>query len=138
MPTRHANVNAREARASRLWIFASAGLLTLACAACASYPPPTQPLADTQAAGRSAQELGALEDPQARLHLKLAEEQVEKAKQLMDDGDNERAEQMLMRAKADAELAISLAREQKAKVEVKKTLEKANLQNQAVNPGVVK
>ena len=53
-------------------------LLALGCGA--SYPPPTQQMADVQAANRSATELGAMKQPQAQLHLKLAEEQVKLAK----------------------------------------------------------
>jgi len=100
-----------------------------------SHPPPTQPLADAQAADRSAQELGANAVPAARLHLKLAQEQMLKAKQLMENGDNERAEALLVRAKADAELAVSLAREVKAKGDIEQSVEKQNMKNGAVNQG---
>jgi len=97
-----------------------------------SYPAPTQPLADVEAADRSAQELGANNVPAAQLHLKLAQEQTTNARQLMKDGENKRAEAMLLRAKADAELALSLAKEQKAKGEVGQAAEKSNLQNQVI------
>ena len=50
----------------------------------------------------------------------------------MKDGENKRAEAMLLRAKADAELALSLAKEQKAKGEVGQAAEKSNLQNQVI------
>jgi hypothetical protein len=49
--------------------------------------------------------------------VKLAQEEVQKAKQLMQDGDNRRAELILMRAQADAELALAQAREAQAKTE---------------------
>ena len=49
--------------------------------------------------------------PRAALHLKLAQEQTEKARRLMQDGYNERAELTLKRAQADAELAIAIAKE---------------------------
>jgi hypothetical protein len=81
---------------------------------CASVPPPTQQMADVQSANRSAQELGARENPQAQLHLKLAEEQLQQAKAAMEEDDNEGANRLLMRAKADAELAIALTREEDA------------------------
>ena len=97
-----------------------------------SYPAPTQPLADAEAADRSAQELGANNVPAAQLHLKLAQEQTTSARKLMKDGENKRAEAMLLRAKADAELALSLAKEQKAKGEVGQAAEKSNLQNQVI------
>ncbi len=97
-----------------------------------SYPAPTQPLADVEAADRSAQELGANNVPAAQLHLKLAQDQTTNARKLMKDGENKRAEAMLLRAKADAELALSLAKEQKAKGEVGQAAEKSNLQNQVI------
>ena len=103
-----------------------------------SYPAPTQPLSDAQAADRSAQELGADADPAAKLALKLAQEQVATAKRLMADGENKKAEALLLRAKADAELAVSLAREQKAKVEVQQASEKAGLQTKAIEGGAAK
>jgi ParB-like chromosome segregation protein Spo0J len=102
-----------------------------------SYPAPTQPLADAEAADRSAQELGASSVPAAQLHLKLAQEQTNTARQLMKDGENKRAEAMLLRAKADAELALSLAKEEKAKTGVQQAVEKSSLQNQ-VNQGAAK
>lgn len=84
----------------------------LVAAGCAgSQPPPTQLMADVQSANRSATELGAQDNPQAKLHLKLAEEQLNQAKVALEEDDNERAEALLMRAKADGELAVALTRE---------------------------
>ena len=104
-------------------------------AACgSSYPAPTQPLADVQAADRSAKELGASNVPKATLHLKYAEDQTEQATRLMKDGDNERAAALLVRAKADAELAVALAHEQRAKTEVQETLRDTT--KTTSNPGV--
>lgn len=87
-------------------------LLALGCAG--SYPPPTQQMADVQAANRSATELGAQDNPKAQLHLKFAEEQMKQAKSAMENDENERAGSLLMRAKADAELAVALTREEDA------------------------
>ena len=61
--------------------------------------------------------------PAAALSVKLAQEEVQKAKQLMQDGDNRRAELILMRAQADAELALAQAREQQAKTEAEKAVD---------------
>ncbi|MDH5670963.1 MAG: DUF4398 domain-containing protein [Myxococcales bacterium] len=80
-------------------------------AGCGSYPAPSDRLTTTQAAIRGAAEVGAGQVPRAALHLKLAEEQTEKAKVLMQDGYNERAELTLRRAQADAELAIMISKE---------------------------
>jgi hypothetical protein len=79
---------------------------------CGSYPPPTERMTTTEAAIRAAEEVGSGSVPQAALYMKLAQEQTEKAKRLMQDGYNERAELELKRAQADAELAIAIAKEQ--------------------------
>ena len=81
-----------------------------------SIPPPTQRMADAQSAERSARELGASNVPSAKLSLTLAQEQIAQGKAAMADDENERADGLLRRAKADAELALALAREHGAKV----------------------
>jgi hypothetical protein len=87
---------------------AGIGLMALACG---STPQPTERLASAQAAVRAAKEVGAKDVPQAQLHTQLAEEQVQQAQKMIEDGDNERAEMVLRRAQADAELAVALTRE---------------------------
>ena len=93
------------------WIFSLVIVAPFVSACGGSIPPPTQRMADAQSAERSARELGANNVPAARLSLTLATEQIAQGKRAMDDGDNERAEGLLRRAKADAELAIAQARE---------------------------
>jgi hypothetical protein len=66
------------------------------------------------AAVRGAEEAGASSVPRAALHLKLAEEQIAHARTLMENGENERADAMTIRAYNDAELAVALAREEAA------------------------
>jgi len=73
-------------------------------------------LADAQSATRSARELGANSEPAAQLSLKLADEQISQAQKAINDGDNKRAESLLVRAKADAELAVAQSRERGAKI----------------------
>lgn len=85
--------------------------------ACASYPVPAQRMAAAEAATRSAEETGANDIPQAQLHVRLAREELARARALMTDGDNKRADFVLIRAKSDAELALGEAREQKATAE---------------------
>ncbi len=97
--------------------------IAFAVACGASFPAPTQRLADAESAQRSAQELGAAAQPAAQLHLKLADEQMTRAKKDMADGDNKAADSLLIRAKADSELALALAREQGAIVETQKAVE---------------
>jgi hypothetical protein len=89
--------------------------IVLLLASCASHPPPSSHLASAIAAARGAQEAGAQQVPKAALHLKLAEEQIAQARQMMEEGDNQRADYMTLRAYNDAELALALAREQAAR-----------------------
>jgi hypothetical protein len=96
----------------------------LGCAA--SFPPPTQRMADAESAERSARELGAESNPGARFAVNLAREQIVQAKILVVDGENERADFVLMRARADAELALALAREQGANIEAQKAVEQSS------------
>ncbi len=95
---------------------------SFAASACASYPAPNAKVASSQAAVRAAQESGARSVPQAALHLKLAEEQLQNAKNLISDEKNERAEYVLLRAQSDAELAIALSHTQESKQEANKAL----------------
>jgi hypothetical protein len=98
-------------------------VMSVSLVACGSYPAPTERLASSQAALRVAQEVNATGNPQASLHLKLAQEQLEQAKQMMADNDNKRAEYVLMRAEADAELAEALAREAQFKAQAQQAQE---------------
>jgi hypothetical protein len=93
-------------------------------AACASTPPPHERHASSQAAIRTAKEMNADQIPQGALYLKLAQEQFDKGKALMNDGEHRAATFMLMRAKADAELALGLARENKTRLEAQLLLDK--------------
>jgi hypothetical protein len=108
---------------SYTWISVPAVVLSVACGA--SSPVPTQRLADAESAHRSALELGAANQPAAELHVKLAEEQMAQAKTLMANGDNKEATSLLVRSKADSELALALAREQGARVDAQTATEKA-------------
>jgi hypothetical protein len=110
-------------KANWIWITVPVAM-SLACGA--SFPVPTQRLADAESAHRSALELGAANQPAAELHVKLAEEQMTKAKTLMTDGDNKAADSLLIRSRADSELALALAREQGATVDVQKATEQSN------------
>ena len=90
-------------------LFAVSGL------GCAGTPPPTERLTTAEAAIRGAMEVDANSLPRGALHLKLAQEQVDKAKRYLEDDMNQRADLALRRAQADAELAIALAREHEMK-----------------------
>ena len=72
--------------------------------ACATVPVPADKLSRSQAAVRSAEEMNARAEPAA-------------AMQLLENGDNERAASVLLRAEADADAARELARKHAARVE---------------------
>jgi hypothetical protein len=106
-----------------MFLVPAVAMMAAGCAS--SFAPPTQRMADAESAERSAREVGAEGNPAARLEVKLANEQIAQAKVLLAGGDNVRADFVLMRARADAELALSLAREQSANVEVQKAVEQS-------------
>jgi hypothetical protein len=62
--------------------------------------------------------------PPAALHLQLAKEQEEQAKKLLSKGDKKRAEVMLIRSQADAEVALAMAREAPARAEAQRALDR--------------
>ena len=93
-------------------LFAITAPLIGACGA--SFPPPTQRLADAQSVERSAREVGANTAPAAQLSLKLAQDQIAQAQRAMGEGENQRADALLIRAKADGELALAQTREKTA------------------------
>lgn len=90
------------------WLQRSAVVLSMT--ACAGSQAPAASSAAAQAAIRSAREVGAERDPTAALHLQYAREQFERAEQLSQRGDGEEAHRMLLRAQADAELAMAITR----------------------------
>lgn len=75
---------------------------------------------------RAAEEAGAAEVPQASLHLQLAKEELEAARRLSANGEKEQAKSMLLRAEADAELAISLSRKDAEISEAKAAVERVH------------
>jgi hypothetical protein len=93
------------------------GVLLLAPAmACGSANSTLTPqTADTASAIAAAEAVGAQQHPKASLHLKLARDQLQEAKELLREDEKERAQLTLQRAKADAELALLLVRESEAK-----------------------
>lgn len=109
----------------------------LGVAACGGAPPPHERTASSQAAIRAATEMNAQQIPQAALHLKLAQEQFDKGKQLMEDGDNKRASYTLMRAQADAELALALAHENRTRTEAQAIIDRVRAARGAVPTSAV-
>ena len=90
--------------------FCLVGIVALATA-CGGAAVPQESLTAAKASIAGAEVGGAASEPKAALHLKLAKEQVAKAESLISDGDNEEAARVIDRAQADADLALSLAKE---------------------------
>lgn len=98
-------------------------LIALGTVGCGSAPVPVERVASSEAAIRAAREVGAPNHPKAALHLKLAQDQLDQAKALIKDGDTKRAESVLQRAEADAELAVALSRESATQAEAQQLLD---------------
>ncbi len=96
----------------KLWLSLIGGV---ALGACASAPVPTEQLVESQANVKAADELGAQRHPKAAYYLQLANEGIGKANKQIANGENEEAHYTLMRAKADSELALAMAKEAHAR-----------------------
>jgi hypothetical protein len=125
--------NLAECRRPASPVLVIAGLLGLApaVAGCGGMPPPNDQLVASQAALRAAEEVGGASDPQAALHLKLAREQIEKAKALIQSQENDVAERLLKRAEADAELALALAKQRATQAEAEEAMKQVEQLKQA-------
>jgi hypothetical protein len=99
------------------------GAASVVLGACASSPVPADRLATSQGAIRVAHEAGAENVPPAALHLKIANEELAMARRLIADGDNLRAEYILLRAESDANAAQALAHEAGARADAQRTIE---------------
>jgi hypothetical protein len=86
------------------------GLLAMVWGCGSSFPPPTDAWAAAQADVGRAQASGAANEPEAKLHLQLALDELAQAKTLM-NVDNERATSLTAVARSEAQLAVSLSRE---------------------------
>ena len=86
-------------------------LITFAAGCGASFPPPNDEWAAAQADVGRAEAGGAPAVPNAKLHLQLAQEDLTKSKTLIDN-DNKRAADLIAVARVEAQLALSLAKQQ--------------------------
>jgi hypothetical protein len=104
----------------------------LGAAACATTQPvPVAELRASEAGVRLARDVGASDDPEAAVHLRLAVEQLDEARELIDAGDCTRAEWMLRRALMDAELARALAIENWVRSDAEAELRRAETARRA-------
>ncbi|MFV8752926.1 DUF4398 domain-containing protein [Nannocystaceae bacterium ST9] len=91
-------------------------------------------MATAIASVRGAEEVGAADVPQAALQLQLAREEVAKAKKWLAEGENERAHYQALRASNDADLAIALVREDKARKGAKTAKQRVDTAEAEVTP----
>jgi hypothetical protein len=93
---------------------ATIALLAAVTAACgSSFPPPNDEYSAAQTDVGRAESGGAPGVPDAKLHLQLAQEDLQKSKALFDQ-DNKRAADLIAVARVEAQLALSLAKQQQA------------------------
>jgi hypothetical protein len=72
----------------------------------------------------AAEAVGAQDVPKAALHLQYAKEEEDAAKKLNDEHKEEQATSLLLRAQADAELALALSNQESERAEAKAALER--------------
>jgi type IV pilus biogenesis protein CpaD/CtpE len=92
---------------SKIGIIMVFAVATAVVAGCTSTPPMRTESSTSEI--RAAEEAGAAKLPQASLYLQLAKEELESANGLAAKGEKEKAVSTLMRAEADAELAVALS-----------------------------
>lgn len=95
-----------------VWVL-SLSVATFGAGCGSSLPPPNDAWASAQGDVGRAQAGGALGVPEARLHLKLAQEDLQAARDLMGT-DNRRSASLSALARTEAELALSLAQQASA------------------------
>lgn len=108
----------------KMGVMAGSVLFATAIAGCASGPTFNQSSEASTSAIRAAEEVGATNVPSASLHLQFAKEELEGAKMLAEQGKKEQAVSLLLRAEADAELAVALSHEQTEQTEAAQAIEK--------------
>src|SRR5258705_11548063 len=89
--------------------------------ACGGSSLPPAKVAETQSSISAAAAVGADQNPQAALHLKMARDQLKQAQDLGNRDKGAEAKLVLERATADAEVAMMITREAEASANVKKT-----------------
>jgi hypothetical protein len=100
-------------------------------AGCATSRAPLEKMADVRGEIRAAERLDADHVSTAASYLALAREEEDRGRRLINAGQHQRAAYVLERARADAELALSLATEIPARAEAEKAIEQVKqLQSQ--------
>lgn len=90
-------------------------------------------LAETEAALEAAKNSEGAHDPEVELYVKYANDQLARARELLDDGKDEAARRMLDRAHADAELALALADNTRTRMEAQDAWNQVQILQQEAN-----
>lgn len=115
------------------WTISMMAGLASVLVACGGASIPASTVSETEASLKAAERMGAEENPEASLYLTYAREQVQRATELADEGEEGRAIMMLERAQADAEVAMSLTREADVRRQVQQTMERIDALRTSVN-----
>jgi uncharacterized protein DUF4398 len=97
---------------------------SLALFACGGAQLNTAKVSDVQSSVSAAEAVGANDQPKAALHLQLAKDEMTEARRLAADGDEDNATLLLDRARADAELAMQLARTEQEQTKAREAWQK--------------
>lgn len=100
----------------------SAAILLFMVTGCGGSSLPPAAVVDAQSSISAAAAVGADQNPQAALHLKMARDQLKLAQRLRSDGQDEQARLVLERADADAEMALMIVHEAEASANVRNAL----------------
>ena len=104
---------------------------TLACGGAAI---PQSELTEAKSSAKAAEAVGAKDEPQAALHLKMAEDAIVEAEKLIEEGENEKALPLLQRARSDAELSRAITQEAQTREAAEKALTKLGTLEKDVRP----
>ena len=108
----------------RIATIVTVSVIAMASAGCGgTFPPPNDEWAAAQTDVGAAEAGGAPNVPDAKLHLQLSQEDLQKSKDLIDK-DNKRAASLIARASAEAELALAISKSTQAKADAQEANDK--------------
>ena len=108
----------------RTWLQGTAFVFAAALVGCATENVGNIQTENSVAAISSAEQVGAAKVPAAALHLQMAKEEADRGKNMMANGEKENANSMLLRAEADANLAVAEAHHEQARVDAAQALDR--------------
>lgn len=106
-------------------VLASAAVGALFAVGCSTFKVPAERFSAADAAIRAADEAGAARTPAAAYQIQLAKDEALRARELAEQGEGERAHNLLLRAQMDAELARAMAREAPLRAQAQEAMNKA-------------